>query len=89
MIRPFACLVALSFLSLPCLDAEEKKKRKRKAPVVSPTIHDNGNVTFRIQAPNAKQVTVSGEMIQGKPVMMTKGDDGIWSVTVESIEPGL
>ena len=89
MIRPFACLVALSFLSLPCLDAEEKKKRKRKAPVISPTIHDNGNVTFRIEAPNAEQVTVSGEMIQGKPAIMTKGDDGIWSVTVESIEPGL
>ena len=56
--------------------------------MVSPTLHEDGRVTFRIQAPGAEEVFVSGEMAKGKH-LMTRGEDGIWSVTLEEIEPGL
>jgi enterochelin esterase family protein len=68
--------------------ADEKKRNPRPAPVVSPTIHDDGRVTFRVQAPDAEKVSVSGEMYKGK-AEMTKDDKGIWSVTLDAVEPGL
>ncbi len=69
-------------------DAPKRARKARPAPVVSPTIHNDGRVTFRVQAKSAKDVSVSGEMIQGK-VAMTRGDDGTWSATLESVGPGL
>jgi hypothetical protein len=49
--------------------------------VVSPEVHPDRTVTFRIPAPNAKQVSVSGEFDR-HPVGLTKDDAGVWSVTV-------
>src|SRR5262249_28944276 len=50
-------------------------------PVVSPEVHTDGRVTFRVRAQNAKQVTLSGEWPDGHKEM-TRDDQGIWSVTV-------
>tara|TARA_R110000850_G_scaffold54619_4_gene130018 strand:+ start:256 stop:1377 length:1122 start_codon:yes stop_codon:yes gene_type:complete len=90
-IRYFLSLSAFSLMlafSCSALNGAEKKA-KRPPPVVSPTIHADGSVTFRIKAPNAKAVSVSGEMIQGKTLPLTKSTDDIWSGTLESVEPGL
>src|SRR3954454_19817934 len=38
-------------------------------------------VTFRLRAPEATDVKVSGDFTQG-PQDMKKGDEGVWSVTV-------
>ncbi len=86
---PVIAVFALGLLSLlsASSDAAEKTS-KRPKPIVSPTIHPDGKVTFRVKAPGAKDVSVSGEMMQGK-VAMTKDDDGIWSVTLDAIDPGL
>ena len=58
-------------------------------PVISPEVNDR-NVTFRIQAPEAKMVKLSGGDMpgvgQGKE--MTKGTNGIWEVTMENVRPG-
>ena len=87
MIRFFSLLLLLAHL--PLAAQEDKKKRKpRPAPVVSPSLHEDGRVTFRIQAPNAESVSVSGEMKKGR-IELEKGDRGIWSATTEPIEPGL
>jgi hypothetical protein len=50
-------------------------------PVVSPEVSADRSVTFRFRAPNAKEVTVIGEL-DGKTYPMTKGENGIWSVTI-------
>lgn len=72
------------------MSAEEKKPKrpKRPAPVVSPILGENGSVTFQISAPDAEQVSVSGQMIDGK-LELEKGEKGIWSGTLESVEPGI
>src|SRR5690349_12056938 len=49
--------------------------------VVSPQVNPDKTFTLRFRAPNAKEVTVIGE-IDGKPHPMTKGDDGVWTVTI-------
>src|SRR4030095_3933359 len=55
-------------------------------PVVSPEVHHDNRVVFRLRAPSAKEVTVS---IEGstKPLPVQKDDQGIWSVTSEPLAP--
>ena len=48
--------------------------------VTSPEYAD-GKVTFRINAPEAKSVQMESELLSS-PVSLTKGDDGVWSVTL-------
>lgn len=53
------------------------------APVRSPEVHPDRTVTFRLRAPQAAQVELSGEVLQGKPPQaMTKSSDGVWSITI-------
>ena len=68
--------------------AADKKKRTRHKPVPSPIIHDDNSVTFRIKAPGASKVTAGGEFRKGR-TELTKGTNGIWSVTVDPVEPGI
>lgn len=61
------------------------------ARVISPEVHNNHTVTFRLFAPNAKKVVVHGTMFTGgmeaKSAEMTKDDKGVWSVTAGPFTP--
>ena len=60
----------------------------RTPAVRSPEVHPDRRVTFRIYAPRASEVTVSGEFEVGAPAhKMTKDAQGVWSVTVGPFEP--
>jgi enterochelin esterase-like enzyme len=62
----------------------------QQAPrVVSPEIHADRSVTFRLRAPQAQQVTLNASWIGGTDIAMTKGADGVWSVTVPALKPQL
>jgi len=55
---------------------------------VSPEIHADNKVTFRISAPQASQVRVSGDWGTGfTSEEMSKNEEGLWSVTVGPLEP--
>ena len=55
--------------------------------LVSPEVHADHTVTFRVRAPKASQVTVYGDwMAIGKPEPMTKDGVGIWSMTTQPLE---
>lgn len=56
--------------------------------IISPEVHGDRTVTFRLFAPNAKQVELAGEM-SAKPIRMTKDDKGVWSVTTEPLDPDI
>src|SRR5687768_15333071 len=60
----------------------------RGPSVVSPEIGADRTLTLRYLAPAATQVTASGEL-DGKPHPMTKGADGIWSVTIGPLAPDI
>jgi enterochelin esterase family protein len=53
---------------------------------VSPQVNADRTMTLRFRAPNAKEVSVIGE-IDGKPHPMTKGDDGVWTATIGPLAP--
>lgn len=53
----------------------------------SPEVATDRRVTFRLQAPNAKEVTLLGDFT-GDTIPMTKDDKGIWSYTTEPLPAG-
>jgi len=60
----------------------------RGPTVVSPEVGADKTITLRYLAPNATSVSASGEL-DGKPHPMTKGENGIWSVTVGPLAPDI
>jgi enterochelin esterase-like enzyme len=60
----------------------------RTPAVRSPEVHPDRRVTFRVYAPKATDVTVSGEFEVGAPAhKMVKDAQGVWSVTIGPVEP--
>jgi enterochelin esterase family protein len=55
-------------------------------PVKSPEVGADRSVTFRLRAPNAKEVAVS---IGGKRLPMQKDEQGLWSVTSDPMAPDI
>ncbi|WP_026461528.1 esterase [Adhaeribacter aquaticus] len=55
---------------------------------ISPQIHPDNKVTFRYQAPSAKEVKLSAQFEKGS-VAMTKEANGIWNVTVGPVKPDI
>jgi enterochelin esterase-like enzyme len=71
------------------IGADEKPKTTvRPPPILSPEVHPDRTVTFRLQAPNAKEVKISGELPIGMQVM-TRDEKGLWSITVQALPPEL
>lgn len=84
MVRLLAGVGALVALStLPGL-----AQRPGGAGVVSPEVLTDRRVTFRLFAPNAKLVTVSGEWSSGAREM-TRDENGLWSVTLGPVPADL
>src|SRR6266478_1352430 len=54
-------------------------------PIISPEVHSDGRVTFRLKAPNAESVRVQCESL--KPDNMQKDAQGVWSFTSQPMEP--
>ena len=58
----------------------------RNSQIISPEIRNDNTVIFRLSAPKANEVKITGEWlpVQGlmrNPVAMDKGDSGLWSYT--------
>ncbi|MBZ5585981.1 MAG: esterase [Acidobacteriia bacterium] len=57
------------------------------APAVrSPEVSPDGKVTFRLRAPNAKEVSVTGA---GPRLVMQKNEQGVWSATTDPLKPDI
>jgi enterochelin esterase-like enzyme len=62
--------------------------------IVSPEVHPDRTVTFRIVAPNAAVVEIAGEWMSANRAettvegsRMKKDDKGVWSITIGPLEP--
>ena len=71
----------LCLLLLVCLTA--RLQAQRRPSVVSPEVHPDRRVTFRLLAPNARSVAVN---IQGAHPML-KSNKGLWHATIGPLEP--
>jgi len=87
-----SCLAApllAAFMLIP--SAQAQRGRGAQGPqVVSPEVSAERKITFRILAPKAEAVRLSGSDIpgNGQGATMTKGTNGVWEVTLGPIDPG-
>ncbi|MCF7803898.1 MAG: esterase [Candidatus Marinimicrobia bacterium] len=63
-------------------------KGQRPSWITSPEIHPDKSVTFRYRAPQADTVKLSAEFLR-ESRLMTQDTSGIWSITVDSIDPDI
>ena len=81
------------------LDWNPQKNTQNLTPyganVISPEVRDDRTVTFRLKAPNAQSVALTGGPVLlaiGKgnnPIPFQKGADGVWTLTVGPIKPNM
>ena len=62
--------------------------------ITSPEVKEDHSVTFRLQAPNAKEVKISGDWMPAEgwtpgSVAMTKDEKGLWSYTTAALSSDL
>ena len=76
-------LLALALLCTLALRAQAPAPTAAapRSGLVSPEIHDDGRVTFRLRAPQAQAVSVSGQFQKGRAALV-RDPAGDWSVTV-------
>lgn len=79
MIRKLT-LVFLLVASLAGFSQENLNFGQQKE-IVSPQIHSDKTVTFRLRATNATKVELQGDFLEKGTVAMTKQTDGIWTYT--------
>lgn len=95
-------ILLLSILSLICGMTFAQQALWGSAPVVSPEIHDDNTVTFRLKAPKAVSVQVVGDFLPTQKVKTPFGEfdapgkadlvekDGVWEFTTpEPLQPEL
>lgn len=86
--KRFAILGLLALASLCTGQTTQPPAQARgggRGPVISPEVHGDRSVTFRLRDPNAKSVMLTREGT--RPVAMEKDEAGVWSVTTEPLEP--
>lgn len=64
--------------------AQENLPFGQRKEIISPEVHQDNSVTFRLLAPNADSVSVTGDFAQGSE-KMTKDADGVWSFTTHPL----
>ena len=53
--------------------------------IVSPDVHPDRRITFRISAPRASEVSLSFGSLEPQP--LSKDSEGLWSITIGPVEP--
>lgn len=62
----------------------------QRNPIVSPEVSADRKVTFRILAPKADEVRLTGNWMPfNQSELLMKGDTGLWRITVGPLEPEL
>ena len=79
-IRRFFCFSLLTAVAFGQVKTAPAPPPETPTPVVSPEVHPDKSVTFRLKDPNAKSVLLRLEG-QSKAIGMEKDDQGIWSAT--------
>jgi enterochelin esterase-like enzyme len=57
--------------------------------VKSPEVSADGRVTFRLHAPDAQQVFVTGIAVNNAHLPLTKDENGVWSGTSDALKPDI
>jgi enterochelin esterase family protein len=83
------CLLSIGLLT-QTVTAQQKgaAKQPQGTQVRSPEVHPDRSVTFRVAAPKASEVVLTGEFASG-PQAMQKDSQGIWTLRVGPVDPDI
>ena len=86
--KKFLVMIGCCLMAMQSFDQQQLGQRPR---VTSPVINTDGSVTFNFYDPTAQKVSVSGdfEEIRNRRLEMQKGENGVWSVTTQPLNPEL
>jgi enterochelin esterase family protein len=90
-VNKLLCLLGFSLFALSTADSPQalaQIRQRRPTPndtLISTEVAPDKKVTFRIYAPDAKEVSVGGDF--GQAGTMSKDEQGVWSVTVGPLTP--
>jgi len=79
--------VVLCLLLCFCLASQLRAARQRQS-IISPEVHRDHRVTFRLKAPQAKDVTVNVRFAEGNQSMQ-KDENGLWNITLGPVKPDI
>jgi len=87
-------LFVAAFFVLVNFNAIAQQALRGGAQIISPEIKEDHTVTFRFQAPDAKEVKITGDWMPAQGWVpgseaMTKGDKGIWTYTSATLPSDL
>ena len=78
------------FLFFAALAQAPSRERPVSDTLQSPEVSSDHHVTFRIFAPKASEVTLTGDWLGAAPApKLSKDERGIWSVTLGPFEPSI
>jgi enterochelin esterase family protein len=94
----FIVLASVGLLTASAAALAQQRPAARPPEFVSPELATDRKITFRIHAPNAKEVKLTSSDIPntgtseipglGAGAAMKKGDNGVWETTIGPIVPG-
>lgn len=92
LIRPYSISLFALFVNMS-IPISISFAQQSNQPIVSPEVHEDGKVTFRVRAPKAESVRLqSGEIqtvLADASMQFTHGGEGIWSLSVGPLPPGI
>ena len=80
-------LATMAVLALAASALAQAQPQPQAPPLVSPEVHSDGRITFRLKAANAQQVFVSRS--GAERLAMTRDDEGTWTVTTTALPPDI
>src|SRR5260370_33904191 len=89
IVLAFLLVIGTSRAQTPPIQKQKPQTSERQtppAPVVSPEVHADLRVTFRLRAPNVKEVSVQIKCAS-KPLAMQKDDKCVCSGTTYPLHP--
>ncbi len=81
--------IAGLLLTVWALTLQGYGQQRRPTRIVSPVVHENSSITFRLMAPEATKVTLAGNWMAAgtAAVELARGDSGIWTITTGLLPP--
>jgi len=80
MKRIHPCILCFLFI-VPAIRCQAQQ------PIISPDVHPDSRVTFRLRAPNAQKVMLARE--GAEQIAMEKNEEGVWSIATDPLEPDI
>jgi enterochelin esterase family protein len=82
----FAAALTTASAQNPAAPAAAPRPGRGAPAIKSPEVSADGKVTFRLRAPKATEVAVTG---LGPRLPMEKNEQGVWSVTTDTLKPDI